>query len=145
MKGMKLSLRLLVLALGLFVSSAIFAQDEAKPIDERMERKGKMPDKERHTSAEMVAKLTEKMKQELTLTDEQTAKVTEINKTFAAKREAAKGDKEAMKVATTTRLEAIKSVLTEEQISKFKENNAAGMDKMKERRGKGEKPNRRGK
>lgn len=87
---MKLTFRVVILALGLFASSAMFAQDEAKPIEERMDKKGKMVDKERPSSVEMAAKLTEKMKQEPTLSEEQTPKVMEINKIFMATRKTPK-------------------------------------------------------
>jgi len=131
MKTMKLTFRVVILALGLFASSAMFAQDEAKPIEERMDKKGKMVDKERPSSVEMAAKLTEKIKQEPTLSEEQTAKVMEINKIFMATRKTPKGDKDAMKEATTSRLEASKSVLTKEQITKFKKKTAAAVDKRR--------------
>lgn len=142
MRKLSLNLKMALIAFTLLTSNAIFAQVETEST--KMEKKGRMADRERPSSDEMVAKLTEKMKKDLTLSDEQTAKVLEINKTFAAARQTSKGNKEAFKEANSSRMESLKTVLNDDQMKKFKEDQAKAMDKMRERRGNGEKPNRRG-
>ncbi|WP_430933553.1 DUF4890 domain-containing protein [Saccharicrinis sp. 156] len=79
------------------------------------------------TPEDMAKKQTERMKEDLGLTDKQTTKIQSINLKYANKqqelRKNASGDREAMRESMKTirdeRMTELKKVLTEEQVEKL--------------------------
>ncbi|MHA7130590.1 DUF4890 domain-containing protein [Algoriphagus namhaensis] len=80
---------------------------------------------ERPTAKERAERMTEKMAEQLQLSEEQKAKILAINLEFAEKREAEKetreANREAMKSEMKEQDERIQAVLTEEQVAKWEE------------------------
>lgn len=116
------------MAVFMLISASLFAQDKSQ-----------------HKSPEERAKMmSDKMKTELTLTDEQYQKVQAINLDFSTKASAIKkegGDKtswmEKMKPLEDERTKSFKEVLTPDQFTKFEsmKNDMKGKMKDKQKEG----------
>lgn len=124
--NVKTALTMTCMALFMLVSVSSFSQ-------EKMQHK---------TPEEKAKMLSDKMKTDLTLSDEQFQKVQTVNLDFATKTSALPkdGDKSAwkdkMKSLDEDRSKSLKEILTPDQFSKYEKNRSEMKEKMKERKDK---------
>jgi len=102
-----------------------------------------------HNSEERAAKRTQHLTEKLSLTEEQAAKVTAINLEYAEFRKAAKANatdretgKATMKELRTKQQNAIKAILTTEQLATYESMKKEWKGKRGGRKGKGKKENK---
>jgi len=131
---MKLLMHVFFVAIVLFTSNNMFAQDKTRQKPER-------------TPETMSQRHADKMKSDLNLNDDQTKKVYEVNLKYNKENQAnrAKREKErkekmaAAKQKNDQKNAELKKILTADQYSKMIQNQDAKKEKMKEKRKEGRK------